>query len=339
MKKFIFISIIIFFTAVFCFLFWQEISVPKQTVCSSEQVFSIERGEGAKEIAFNLENQGLIKNILLFRVYVLTAYKSKQLKAGDYMLNPCMAIPEIVESFVSGNVLKQKITIIEGWTRIDIGEYLEEKGIIEQAKNFYGLGSKLETIDFSKDFVFLQDAKTSGAIKLEGFLFPDTYHIYKVMSIEQITKMMLENFDAKLTQDLRQEIEKQDKMIYDIVTMASLIEKEVRTMEDKKIVSGILWKRMEIGMPLQVDATIAFFTGAKTTKISKTQLQIDSPYNTYKYLGLPKGPICNPGIKSIEAAIYPEKSEFWYYLSTPEGETIFSATLEQHNVAKAKYLR
>ena len=110
-------------------------------------------------------------------------------------------------------------------------------------------------------------------------------------------------------------------------------------MEDKKIVSGILWKRIKAGMPLQVDATISYNTGKNTTKVFRSELQIDSPYNTYKYLGLPKGPICNPGIESITAAIYPEKSGFWYYLSTPEGETIFSATLEQHNIAKAKHLK
>ena len=319
MKKFIFISIIIFFAAIFCFLFWQKIFIPKQTACDSEQVFSIEKGQGAKEISFNLQEQGFIDNALLFRVFVLTSYKSKQLKAGDYMLNPCMAIPEIAESFVSGDVIKQEITIIEGWNLQDIAEYFENKNICS-ASEFYESISK----NFDR--------------KLEGYLFPDTYHIYKAMSIEQIVNMMLENFDKKFTQDLKQEIEKQDKTIYDIVTMASLIEKEVRTMEDKKIVSGILWKRMEIGMPLQSCATIAFITGKNTTTIFRNELKIDSPYNTYKYLGLPIGPICNSGIESIEAAIYPAKSEFWYYLSTPEGETIFSKTLEEHNIAKAKYL-
>jgi len=105
------------------------------------------------------------------------------------------------------------------------------------------------------------------------------------------------------------------------------------------LVSGILWKRLENNMPLQVDATISYITGKKTTKISKEETQIDSPYNTYKYLGLPLGPICNPGLESIKAALYPEISQYWYYLSTPEGETIFSKTLEEHNVAKAKYLK
>ena len=105
------------------------------------------------------------------------------------------------------------------------------------------------------------------------------------------------------------------------------------------MVSGILWKRLENGIPLQVDATISYITGKKTTEISKEETEIDSPYNTYKYKGLPLGPICNPGLESILASIYPEDSEYLYYLSTPTGETIFSKTLQEHNLAKAKYLK
>jgi len=105
------------------------------------------------------------------------------------------------------------------------------------------------------------------------------------------------------------------------------------------LVSGILWERLKNKIPLQVDATITYITGKNDIKVSVEETKIDSPYNTYKYLGLPKGPICNPGLESILAAIYPKKSEYWYYLSTPEGETIFSKTLEEHNIAKAKYLK
>jgi len=118
-----------------------------------------------------------------------------------------------------------------------------------------------------------------------------------------------------------------------------MLEKEVKDFEAKKLVSGILWKRFKNGIPLQVDATITYITGKKTTQISLEDLQIDSPYNAYKYRGLPLGPICNPGLESILAAIYPKESEYWYYLSTPEETTIFSKTLQEHNLAKVKYLR
>ena len=121
--------------------------------------------------------------------------------------------------------------------------------------------------------------------------------------------------------------------------MASIIEKEVRTSEDKKLVSGILWKRWGIGMPLQADATVVYASGKKNGYVTFEDLKIQSPYNTYLHIGLPVGPISNPGLESIVAAIYPQSSDFWYYLSKPSGETVFSKTLAEHNNAKIKYLK
>ena len=147
---------------------------------------------------------------------------------------------------------------------------------------------------------------------------------------------VLSNFRKKLTPELRLEIANQKKSIFDIVTMASLLEKEVRTLDDKKIASGILWKRLGVGMPLQLDATVNYITGKSDASVLFKDAKIDSPYNTYKYKGLPKGPISNPGIDSIMAAIYPIQTKYWFYLS--DGITHFSETLQQHNAAKRRYL-
>ena len=191
--------------------------------------------------------------------------------------------------------------------------------------------------DFSQEFDFLKDKPIYFG--LEGYLFPDTYEIAKGESIDNIVRRMLSNFDSKFKQEMRDEVQGQGRAISEIITMASLIEKEVKTLEDKKIVSGILWKRLGVSMPLQVDATIVYLTGKKTTKVSIEETQIDSPYNTYRNKGLPLGPIANPGLDSILASIYPEENEYWYYLSTPDGKTIFSKTLKEHNSAKARYLK
>jgi len=188
--------------------------------------------------------------------------------------------------------------------------------------------------DFT-EFKFLKDKPLDK--NLEGYLFPDTYNIEKNDGVKKIVEKMLENFGIKLDSQLREEIQKQGKSVFEIITMASLIEKEVRIYIDKETVSGVLWKRLDSNMPLQVDATIVYVTGKKT--VSKEETKIDSLYNTYKYLGLPFGPICNPGLDSIKAAIYPKESKYWYYLSTLEGETIFSRTLEEHNMNKAKHLK
>ncbi len=154
---------------------------------------------------------------------------------------------------------------------------------------------------------------------------------------------MLENFSSKFSLDLRAETMKQEKTIYQIITMASLIEKEVTSESDRALVSGILWKRLSLGIPLQVDATINYIkkergTSSPSGKISILDTKIESLYNTYKYAGLPKGPIDNPGISAIKAAIHPKESPYLYYLSAPDGKTIFSKTLGEHNAAKAKYL-
>ena len=280
--------------------------MPKDFSLVEEKLFLIEKGQNLFQIGENLEKESLIKNRFLFDFYVLTKGAQGKLQAGEYFFSPSMNTTEITKKIISGDVAKIVVTIPEGFTVKQIEERL--------------------------------NLKLPGE-NLEGFLFPDTYQFPLRVSGEEVVKKMRDNFDKKLTPDLKKEIQRQGKTISEIITMASLIEKEVSKNEDKELVSGILWKRLKNNIPLQVDATITYITGKRTTKISKEETQIDSPYNTYKYLGFPPGPICNPGIDSIKAAIYPKNSEYWYYLSTPEGKTIFSKTLEEHNIAKEKYLR
>ncbi len=342
-------KVIIYFSLVFLgltFHIWREINL-SNTAFLEDDLFIVESGWSLFDTSEALEESNLIKSKELFNICVLFSGSQKGLQAGTYNLNPSMSIANIAQKIITGKTVKQEITIPEGWNLRDIGWYLENKGMFQAEELFelvgfpaidYSKTSDLpELKDFSSDYDFLTTKPQN--LSLEGYLFPDTYEIEKDSSLEVIVKKMLLNFNTKLNQELRGEIEKQRKTIFDIIVMASLLEKEVRGIEDKKIISGILWKRLENYFPLQVDATIAYITSKKTTQISITETKTESPYNTYKYLGLPVGPICNPGIESIEAAIYPESNEYWYYLSTPEGETIFSKTLLDHNIAKAKYLK
>ena len=308
--------------------------------------FYVEKGTGAVAIAEDLKAQGLISNRWLFVLYVLFQQKQGQLQAGTYTLSPAMSISEIAEKIIAGEAEQERITIIEGWNLMDIAWHLEGRGLFQAEEMFDVTGYPLVEYpnpematpkDFSQDFDFLKDKPK--VLGLEGYIFPDTYNIVGADGPEELVLKALDNFGRKFNPQLRAEIEGHGKSIFEIVTMASLLEKEVSLFEDRRLVSGILWKRLEAGVPLQVDATISYITGKKTTKVSKKETEIDSPYNTYKDLGLPKGPISNPGLESIQAAIYPEESNFWYYLSTPEGDTIFSQTLEQHNIAKEKYLK
>ncbi len=322
------------------------IFLPRQPFSETEVVFSIEKGWGSRDIAYNLEKEGLIVFSPVFRVYVLTIGVSEKLQAGKYFLSPSMNISQIASKMAQGEVIKEKITIIEGWNLRNIGFYFENKGMFQAEEIWevagfpaidYAEATDLpEPKDFSSDYEFLKEKPAN--VGLEGYLFPDTYEINQGIEAAEIIWKMLNNFDEKLTTDLRQEIKNQKKTIFDIITMASLIEKEVQTKEDKEIVSGIFWKRIKLGKPLESCATIAYIKGVDQWRYSFEDTRIGSPYNTYLNPGLPVGPICNPGLESIEAALYPKESQYWYYLSTPEGETIFSRTLEEHNIAKAKYL-
>ncbi|HUV81141.1 MAG TPA: endolytic transglycosylase MltG [Patescibacteria group bacterium] len=343
-KHLIFVIIIVAVIFVAAFSVWSifmPVADGRQIDSQTREVFfNVEKGEGSREIALNLEKEKLISWGPLFRIYVLFKGIAGELKAGQYLLSPSMNIPQIAEKLFQGEVLKEKITVIEGWNLKDISWYFENKGmfLVEEVR-------QIAAKDFSGDFDFLADKPAEAS--LEGYLFPDTYEIRKEESLEDIVGRMLNNFDKKLTVDLREEIKKQEKSIFKIITMASLIEKEVRTPADKRLVSGILWKRLAINMPLQVDATIAYILGIGTgswdfdemRKEVALQKEIDSPYNTYKYRGLPLGPIANPGLESIKASIYPEDSDYWYYLSTAGGQTFFSETLTDHNIKKAEYLR
>ena len=330
-NKILFLTLLGILIVSFLVVYLRLIYLPLNPSSTGEVVFRVEKGEGAKEIALNLEKNQLIRDALMFRFYVLFKGIAGYLKAGDYRLSPAMNIPQIAEKMFKGDIIKEKIAIIEGWNINDVAKELNSK------LNADFKLTELKIADFQKEFSFLEDAPATAS--LEGFLFPDTYEIVSGTPLEEIVRKILSNFDKKLSSDLREEIKRQNKSIYEIVIMASLIEKEVRTKEDKELVSGILWKRLKAGMPLQIDATISYLTGKKTAKISIAETQIDSPCNTYKYPGLPIGPISNPGLESILAAIYPQESNYWFYLSTPDGKTIFSRTLEEHNLAKATYLK
>lgn len=297
-------------------LFYGYISINQSASGENDlKIFNIEKGDPVKKIAQKLEDEKIIKSNNLFLIYSLLTNNNKKIQAGEYLLSSQMNIPQIIEIIVGGKINEEKITIIEGWDLNDIANYFKEKGISTR-----------------EEFLKIAEGK-------EGYLFPDTYNITSKDTAETIVQKTLVNFERKITTELREEIEKQDKTIEEIIIMASIIEKEVKTLEDKKNVSDIFWRRIDIQMPLQSCATVLYALGEKKSSVSTADTQIDSPYNTYKYRGLPIGPISNPGIDSILAAIYPTKNNYWYYLSSPDGKTHFSITLEEHNYKKNLYLR
>jgi len=219
--------------------------------------------------------------------------------------------------------------------------YLRKENIISDEDDFIKLTKHDADTCFS-----LQSCQASFLSQippeatLEGYLFPDTYRIFNNASSQDIITKMLNNMDLKITDKMRQDIAVQGKNLHEILTMASIIEKEVRTPTDMKIVSGIFYNRLHIGMPLQSDATLSYVLGDDKPAHTLKELTIDSPYNTYKYQGLPPAPIASPGLNAIEAAIYPDQTDFLFFLSNLQtGKTYFAKTLTEHNYNKALYLK
>jgi UPF0755 protein len=297
-----------------------------------EKTIVIPSGLGSRRIGELLKNSGVIRSKWLFVTYVSLRGDASRLKPGRYTWQST-SLHSVAGDLARGGANEFTMVVPEGWRAEDIALYLDRNKIITSSDFLEYISTEHAIF---KEFNFLND-KPAG-VGLEGYLFPDTYRVFTHSESSDIVEKMLTNFDKKLTVDLRNEIVRQGKTIFEIITMASLIEKEVVSDDDRALVSGVLWKRLEAGIPLQVDATIVYIRGLRSSRVSLEDTLVDSPYNTYKYLGLPSGPIANPGLSAIRAALDPQKSPHLYYLSTPDGETIFSRTLEEHNIAKAKYL-
>ncbi len=314
---------------------------------ATEKIFIIEKGEGVNEISHHLKEQNFIKNKFVFETYVWLKKIQSDFKAGEHKLRQNMRIWEVAKSLTSiSEINERNIKILEGWNNQEISSYLDSEGIVN--KEIF-----LEVVrDYEPEtekYEWLKDGQKNAT--LEGYLFPDTYRIYKDLPAEflgeknketamaeHIIKKMLGNFDQKLTPELRAEIIRQKKTIFEILTMASIIEKEARG-NDMAKVADIFWRRIDEGIALQSDATVNYATGKYETQPSLDDLEINSPYNTYKYRGLPAGPIGNPGLGAIRAAVYPEANDYWFFLHAKDGETIYSKNFEEHKINKAKYLR
>ena len=249
---------------------------------------------------------------------------------------------------------EKTLKILEGWDLNDISSYLESQSAISRldlekitGRSKIDYRAEAELVlppDFSENFSFLKDKPAHYS--LEGFLFPDTYRVFADASAEDVIFKMLSNFDRQLTTEMRAEIARQGKTIYEVLIMASLIEKEAPIdysdpeNRDARIVSDIFWGRLKIGQALQSDATLSYLLDDNNPAHSAKDLEIDSPYNSYKYPGLPPTPICNPGIKAIEAAIYPIATNYNYFLTSLDGDNIYYArTYEEHLQNKYKYLK
>jgi len=298
-----------------------------------QTIFTVESGQGVNTISKNLHQAGLIHSRLVFETYLWFLHQENKLIAGRYTLNGSMNIPTITNLLVGGKVnQEERLTFIEGWNRQDYADYLDQKGF--SGKNFLTITNQASS--WQQDYPILK--KIPNNMNLEGFLFPDTYQFAPDSDENDIAAKLLANFSKKFSAELIEAVNKQGRNVYDTVILASILEKEVAQAEDRAMVADIFYKRLKAGIGLQSDATISFITGKNNPRSSLNDLEIDSPYNTYKYRGLPPGPICNPGLDSIQAAIFPQANDYYYFLTDSEGAVHYAKTFEEHKVNREKYL-
>lgn len=289
-------------------------------------VVDIPTGSTLSQVTDILKENHLIKNKILFKLYVRVSNNTLKLKSGKYLFNQTYSNKQIIKTISEGKVYNDgiKITVPEGSTSFEVIDIL--------VKNKLGDKSVYENLinnpkEFKDKFKFLDDEKI---ISLEGFLYPSTYYFNEDQNEKEVLSHMLETFQSKYTDKLQKRQKELNKSLYEVINLASIVEKEAVLDEDRPIIASVFYNRIKIGMPLQSDATIQYIFKERKKSITYNDLKIDSPYNTYKAQGLPPTPIANPGIASIEAVLYPANTEYLYFVARIDGGNTYSKTYEEH---------
>jgi UPF0755 protein len=300
--------------AVAALLWWQS-SPPSDF--PKGVIVKVPKESSASYVTNTMKDNGVIRSKTMLSLGLLFFGGGHKVLAGDYLFAAPQSSWTIAKRLVEGRQGLEmiKITIPEGATVNEIALIISQK--------IKGFDVKKFNLDFSI---------------YEGYLFPETYYFLPNVTQEEIVDIMSEEFDNKL-EEAEDVIVDFGRSLEDVIIMASILEEEARTIETKRVIAGILWKRLEKGMPLQVDAPFAYAIGKSTYDLTVDDLAADSPYNTYKYKGLPKGPITNPGLESIIASVTPVDTDYWYYLNDREGNMHYAAEYDTHLANKAKYVQ
>jgi len=305
---------VIFGSVALLFLFFSLILPPSDFPVGA--IILIEEGSTLQQIADDLEEKKVIKSATIFTGLAKMLMNGRGVIAGDYFFEEKCSVVKVVWRTISATygITPTRITFIEGSTIYDIANLVKKKF------------PRFDEVEF------LEIAQ-----KEEGFLFPDTYYFLPSVTPQSVITTMKDNFYKKI-EEISVKIESFDKDLDEIVIMASILEKEARTLKSKQMIAGILWKRIEIDMPLQVDAVFPYIIGKNTYQLSLEDLKVDSPYNTYRNKGLPIGPIANPSLWSLLATVTPIDSDYLFYLSDQSGNMHYAVDFEQHKSNKRLYL-
>lgn len=300
----------------------------------SEVSVEIPQGAGAKQIGNILEDNAVVKHSWAFVLDVKKDNVADELHPGTYTFGPGkVSLAEIIDAMTSGGAVENadNVTVPEGFTVEETAQIFADSGFVEK-QEFLNAAAAFDTSAYG------YIPQGNSYTKLEGFLYPETYNISADWGADEIINMMLAQFDKVFTEDMRNRADEMGYSVYEIVTMASLVEREALFDEERPVVAGVFYNRLDIGMKLQSCASVQYILGEQKPVLSESDISINSPYNTYLNEGLPVGPIAAPGLASLNAALYPEDTDYMYFVAKPDGHHHFSTTYDEHLKAKNEYL-
>jgi len=283
------------------------------------KIIRIDPGMNSIGIAKRLKTERLIRNQSAFLTLVRMTRTEHQLQAGKYELSPQFNSFLILQKLIRGEVLTKELVIPEGFTISQIAQLWEEEG----------LGKATDFQRAAKDRVIMNKYGIR-AKSLEGYLFPATYEVKDGISAIAFVERMVREFNRRFSSGLRNDAKRLKLSVHKSLTLASIIEKEARVEEERKVISGVFHNRLRRGWKLEADPTVLYALGNPERKLTKLDLKLKSPYNTYVKKGLPPGPICNPGLASLTAAVRPEETSYMYFVAVGDGKHTFSKTLKEH---------
>ena len=312
-------------------------------VCNPEdqegRVIVIESGSYTGSIAEQLETEGIITSASNFKLFSKFNHYDGQYQAGTYTFSPSMTMDEIAQILVEGRTNQISFTIPEGLTEYETAAKLEKQGV-RTKKNYVKL---MEKKDFSEKYPFLKDAQDNKH-RLEGYLFPNTYTLPEGSTEEDVIDLMLSTFDEVFTDEFKERAKKLKMDMNEVMVVASIIENEAAVDEDREIIASVIYNRLEIDMPLQMDSTIQYILSLDSKRkkdLLYVDTEIESEYNTYLHAGLPPGPICSPGEASIRAALYPADTDYIYFILSDklDGTMKFSKDYDEFLKDKDAYYK
>ncbi|MBU1340013.1 MAG: endolytic transglycosylase MltG [Proteobacteria bacterium] len=324
----LFLILILFLLVVGGILFFKMSSFIKAPFnpVAAEIIFNIDPGQSLKMIARNLEKESIISNQTYFQLFVKFKKAGKKLQAGEYLLSASKSPEQILGILVKGKVKLYRITIVEGRTIKEIAQSVEAAGLCTEAEFL--------ALCHDPSFILFSGIKSTS---LEGYLFPDTYFFPRHTSCEHVITTMVEHFKTVFSDDWRIRAEMMGFTVHDIVTLASIIEKETGDASERPIISSVFHNRLKKNMRLESDPTVIYGIKDFDGNIKRKHLKMITPYNTYQITGLPAGPIANPGALSLKAALYPDQTEYLFFVSKKDTTHKFSKTIQEHNLAVKKF--